>query len=150
MALFAVGAPRVLSVQARPSRPECVATAAFCDGYLALVTSTCVQIWGGGQVRPRRQPTERVACLPYHTNPYRTDTVLFSLARVACLPLQHRVKLSEVLRPDESLTSDGVNVKAVWRPQGHALAVLVRLNTCACLRAVGHSPLMTNTPVVTV
>ena len=86
--------------------------------------------------------------------PFRTIlTQHYSFARVACLPLQHRVKLGELLRPDESLTSDGVNVKAVWRPQGHALAVLVRLNTCACLRAVGHSPLkgcMINIPGVTV
>jgi len=72
MALFAVGAPRVLSVQARPSRPECVATAAFCDGYLALVTSTCVQIWGGGQARPL-STANRTSCLPAipcHSVPY--------------------------------------------------------------------------------
>ena len=51
MAVFAVGAPRVLNVEAHPSRPQCVATCAFCDDHLALVTSTAVQIWGGGQVR---------------------------------------------------------------------------------------------------
>ena len=64
MALFAVGAPRVLNVEAHPTRPQCVATCAFCDDHLALVTSTAVQIWGGGQVCV--EPGEEAVCTALH------------------------------------------------------------------------------------
>lgn len=39
---------------------------------------------------------------------------------------QHRVKLAELTRLDNSLRTDGVNVKAVWKPKERVLCVLVR------------------------
>jgi hypothetical protein len=46
--------------------------------------------------------------------------------RCAAAAAQHRVKLAELSRDDESVASEGANVRGVWRPGRGALAVLVR------------------------
>ena len=116
-AYFAVGVPRVLRglPEDGGARHEAVLSLSFAhcgSALLAVVTTTTLQVWGGGQVR---------RCAAHAPRPSRSADTHAFLSHA-----QHRVKLAEYARDAASLSVHGVNLQAVWRPDHAALALLVR------------------------
>ena len=121
--LFAAGTPRVLRCSDVSQRH--VASLSFSDHepLLAVVTSSAVQVWGGGQARwgAWRECVERLRGCARHN-------------------AQHRVKLGELERTEASLSVEGLNVKAVWRPGHSVLAVLVCARLAQSLPRAAANP----------